>query len=244
MTHFRATASWLAAALFLLPTVALAARPLTTEDASTREDATCQLEAWVDRTRANGTSVFAAPACAIVGVEFQLGSARARADGKMSTVSEFVQAKHAFQDIDEGAWGAGLVVGMARFPQRETKPGWGDPFVNAILSVGLAEDRETRPVLHLNLGTVRAGDEGRSLTTWGVAIEKPVTERLAALAEAFGENRNRAFLRAGGRYTVFEGLHADLTYVSRAGGSREERLWSIGIHWEPGFMDFRGKPAK
>ena len=244
MTHFRATSLGLAAALALSPALALAGRPLTTEDATTREDGTCQIEAWVDRTRANTTGLFTVPACAIAGVEFQAGIARERAGGRLQTVSEFVQAKHAFRDIDDGAWGAGLVVGMARFPQREAKTGWGDPFATAIVSVGLAEDRETRPLLHLNLGTTRVGDERRSLTTWGVAVEKPVAERLTVLAEAFGENRNRAFLRAGGRFTVFEGLDADLTYVTRTGGPREERLWSIGIHWEPGFMDFRSKPAK
>lgn len=234
----------LAATILLLAADALAGRPLTTEDATTREDGTCQVEAWADRTRANTTAMFAAPACAIAGVEFQVGMARERADGRTRTVTEFVQAKHAFRNIEDGAWGAGMVLGMARFPQRETKPGWGDPFATGIVSVGLAEDRETRPLLHLNLGTARVGDEGRSLTIWGMAVEKPVTERLTVLAEAFGENRNRAFLRAGGRYTVFEGLDADLTYVTRAGGPREERFWSIGIHWEPGFLDFRGKPAK
>lgn len=234
----------LAAAIALFPALALAGRPLSTEDAATREDGTCQIEAWADRTRANTTGLFAVPACAVAGVEFQAGVARERADGRTRTVSEFVQAKHAFRSIDEGAWGAGLVVGMARFPQRETKAGWGDPFATAIASVGLAEDRETRPLLHVNLGTARIGDEGRSITTWGLAIEKPLTERLTVLAEAFGENRNRAFLRAGGRYTVIEGLDADLTYVTRAGGPREERFWSIGIHWEPGFLDFRAKPAK
>ncbi len=233
-----------ALAALVIASAAHAGRPLTTEDATTRDDGTCQIEAWADRTRAGTTGMFAVPACAIAGVEFQVGVARERAEGKTRKVSEFVQAKHAFRNIDDGAWGAGLVLGIARFPQRETKTGWGDPFATAIVSVGLAEDRETRPLLHLNLGTARVGDEGRTLTTWGVAIEKPVTERLTVLAEAFGEDRNRAFLRAGGRFSVFEGLDADFTYVTRAGGPREERFWSIGIHWEPGFLDFRGKPAK
>lgn len=234
----------MALAALVISHSAHAGRPLSTEDATTREDGTCQIEAWADRTRANTTLMVAAPACAVAGFEFQVGVARERAEGKTRTVSEFVQAKHAFRSIDDGAWGAGLVLGIARFPQRETKTGWGDPFATAIVSVGLAEDRETRPLLHLNLGTARVGDEGRTLTTWGVAVEKPVTERLTVLAEAFGEDRNRAFLRAGGRYSVFEGLNADLTYVTRAGGPREERSWSVGIHWEPGFLDFRGKPAK
>lgn len=244
MTRLRLAPVRLAAAIALLPVLAHAGRPLSTEDATTREDGTCQVEAWADRTRANTTALFAVPACALAGVEFQAGLVRERADGRTRTASEFVQAKHAFRSIDEGDWGAGVVLGVARFPQRETKAGWGDAFATAIVSVGLAQDRETRPLLHLNLGTARIGDEGRSLTTWGVAIEKPVAGRLTVVAEAFGENRDRAFLRAGGRYSLLEGLNADLTYVTRAGGPREERFWSIGVQWEPRFLDFRAKPAK
>ena len=93
-------------------------------------------------------------------------------------------------------------------------------------------DKETRALLHLNVGTTRARDERRNLTLWGVAVEKPVTQRLTLVAEAFGENAAKPFLRAGGRYTVFEGFDVDLTGVTRAGGEANERYWSVGFHWE------------
>ena len=82
------------------------------------------------------------------------------------------------------------------------------------------------------MGTARVRDEGRNLTLWGVALEKPVTQRLTLLGEAFGENASKPFVRVGGRYTLFEKFDVDLTWVTRSGGTGEERFWSLGFHWE------------
>jgi len=88
-------------------------------------------------------------------------------------------------------------------------------------------------VVHLNLGTTRNREEARNLTLWGIAAEKPVTERLTLVGEVYGENTRDPFYRAGGRFTVIpEMLDVDLTYVGRSGGSKEDRLWSIGFHLE------------
>jgi hypothetical protein len=82
------------------------------------------------------------------------------------------------------------------------------------------------------VGAARVRDEGRNLTLWGVAVEKPVTARLTLLAEAFGENASNPFLRAGGRYTLFDKFDVDLTWVTRSGGTKEDDFWSVGFHWE------------
>lgn len=219
-------------ATLLLPAAAIAGRPLNTEDASTLDDRACQLESWADRARGGVTDFSFVPACAVLGVEWQAGAVRTREDGRSATTATFVQGKHAFVSVDDGAWGIGVVAGLSRAPRREEKNGWGDPYLILPLSFGLGADKETRALLHLNVGTTRARDERRNLTLWGIAVEKPVTQRLTLVAEAFGENAAKPFLRAGSRYTVFEGFDVDLTWVTRSGGSREERYWSAGFHWE------------
>ena len=216
----------------LIPGLAFAGRPLSTEDASTLEDKACQLESWADRTRGNVTDVFVVPACSILDTEFQLGAVRTREAGRTFTSATFFQAKHAFRSVDDGAWGIGLVAGLARALEREEKNDWGDPYFIVPVSFGLGDDKETRALLHLNIGTTRNRAEARNLTLWGIAIEKPVAGRLTLLAEAFGENTRDPFIRAGGRYTLFEKFDVDLTYVTRPGGEKEDSYWSLGFHWE------------
>jgi hypothetical protein len=216
----------------LVPGLALAGRPLTTEDASTLDDKACQLEAWVDRTRDDLTGFSFVPACSLFGVEWQAGALRTREGGRSATAATFVQGKHAFRSVDDGDWGIGIVAGLARALQREEKSGWGDPYVIVPLSFGIGEDKETRWLVHLNIGTTRVRDEARNLTLWGVAVEKPVTGRLTLLAETFGENARDPFFRAGGRYTLFDKFDADLTFVTRPGGEKVDRYWSLGLHWE------------
>ncbi len=103
----------------LVPGIASAGRPLSTEDASTLDDKACQLESWVDRTRGNVTDTFLVPACSYFDTEFQFGAARTREAGQSFTSATFFQAKHAFKSVDDGDWGIGLVAGLARALRRE-----------------------------------------------------------------------------------------------------------------------------
>jgi len=216
----------------LLPGLAFAGRPLNTEDASTLDDKACQLESWADRSHGNVTDFSFAPACSYLDVEWQAGAVRTREGGRSATSSTFAQGKYAPRSVDDGAWGVGLVAGLARQLRREARNGWGDPYFIVPVSFGLGEDKDTRALLHFNIGTTRVRDEARNLTLWGVAVEKPVSERLTLVAEAFGENARHPFIRAGGRHALFDKFDVDLTYVTRAGGAREDRYWSLGFHWE------------
>ena len=215
-----------------IPGAVLAGRPLDTEDATTLDDRACQLESWADRTRGDVTDFYFVPACTYSGVEWQAGAVRTREGGSSVTTSTFAQGKYAFRRVDDGAWGIGLVAGLLREPRRETKNGWGDPYFILPVSLGLGEDKATRGLVHLNVGTRRARHQARNVTLWGVAVEKPAGERLTLVAEAFGENAGKPFIRAGGRYTLFDRFDIDLTYVTRAGGVKEERRWSLGLHWQ------------
>jgi hypothetical protein len=220
----------------LLPVPALAGRPLTTEDASTLGDGACQVESWVDRARDDLAEWHLEPACAFLGVEWQAGAARSREEGRSATTAVFVQGKHAFRSVEDGPWGIGLVAGLARAPQREARNGWGDPYVIVPLSFAFGGDRDRRWLVHLNAGTLRMRHPARDVALWGAAVEAPAIARLVLVAEAFGENASKPWLRAGGRYAFAGGFAVDLTYVARSGGTPAERFASLGFHWESGAL--------
>ncbi len=211
---------------------AFAGRPLSTEDAATLGDKACQLETWVDRTRGNVTDLNVVPACSTFDTEFQFGAIRSREAGLTSTTGTFFQAKYAFKSIDDGPWGVGLVLGAARSLNREEKNNWGDPYLIVPVSFGFGEDKDSRLLVHLNIGATRARDESRNLTLWGVAFEKPLTEKFTVLGEVYGENAKNPYIRFGGRYTLFDKFDVDLTYVTRSGGVKEDRFFSVGFHLE------------
>lgn len=235
----------LAGLVLCLALPATAGRPLSTEDATTLDDGACQLESWIDRPRAGATQRVAVPACAWLGIEAQFGTTWARDEGRTRLSAQFVQAKHAFRNVDDGAWGIALVAGVTRDRLRETRSDRDNPYIVVPFSMGVGEDKDTRALVHLNLGTTRDRAQSRNATTWGIAFEKPVTGRLTILGEFYGENARDPFHRFGGRYTLIaDHLDVDLTYVGRSGGTREDRLWSLGFHLETAsFLKRRAPPG-
>lgn len=191
------------------------------------EEGRCQLETWIDRSR-DATVGWFVPACNVgARIEWQVGGARTRAEGTQRFTDAYAQAKTVF--TREGApWGAGLVVGAARRPLQEAHRGWVNPYVIVPVSFAIGE-----AALHLNAGWARDRLERRHVTLWGIAGELPAAERLTLVAEAFGENAQRPFLRAGGRWSVVkEVFEVDLTVVAKPGGTREERFVSLGVFWQ------------
>ena len=212
MRAFAATALALALAL-----PAHAGRPLTTEDAAVLEDKACQLEAWVDRTRESTTGWFV-PACNFgLGIEWQVGFARERVDGATRFPDSYAQAKGLFREAsDTSRWSAGWVAGTT-----------GDnPYV--LLPVSFSAGSFN---FHIQPGWARDREARRNLTVWGVAVEH-TTKPLDLVAEVFGQNSEKPFVRAGVRWTpIIDYLDIDLSFVTRPGGTREERLVSIGFVW-------------
>ena len=207
----------------------MAGRPLTTEDASVLDDKACQVEAWIDRARANVTQAWLVPACNFgLGIEWQAGFARERSEGETRFAEAYAQAKGLFREAkEESPWGVGWVVGVTRRPLDERYRGWDHPY--ALLPVSLSTGDFT---FHVQPGWARDRESGRNLTLWGAAVEHATTERLTLVAEAFGENSEKPFVRAGLRWSAIKDrLDFDLTYVTRPGGTREERLFSIGLAW-------------
>ena len=215
----------------LAPAWSFAGRPLTTEDASVLDDKACQVEAWIDRSR-ESTTGWLVPACNFgLGIEWQAGFARRHAQGESAFSDAYFQGKAVWRTADEGPFGLGIVVGVLKHALQEANNGWENPFVLVPLSFHPGGDAGT--LVHLNAGWGRNRQEGRNLTLWGAAIESALNARVTLLAEAFGENASRPFVRVGSRINAIKDqLDFDLTYVARAGGTRDERFISLGLYWQ------------
>ena len=216
----------LAAALAAAP--ASAGRPLSTEDASALADRKCQVEAWVDRYR-DATQSWLVPACNFgAGIEWQLGAARTHAEGRGVFSEAYFQGKTVLRSLDESPWGVGVVAGVTRRPLAESHRGWSNPYL--IVPVSFKPGGEA--LLHANVGASHDRAGRRTVTLWGVAVERPVAARTHLVAEAFGENAARPFVRAGLRFgAIADRLDLDLTAVARPGGTRDERYVSLGFTW-------------
>lgn len=222
----------LAAALLACASLpAAAGRPLSTEDASVLEEKRCQVEAWIDRSR-DSTTAWLAPACNFgANIEWQIGGAESREGGASRFAEAYAQAKTVFKEVDDDSpWGVGLVVGVAHRLNRESHSEWEHPYVLVPVSFALGD-----ALLHANVGWVRDGFDNRNITAWAVAVEAPPLGRFTPLAEAFGENSERPFVRAGVRFSlVKDEVDLDLTVVARPGGTRDERFISLGVFWQSG----------
>ena len=220
-------------ALIFATTNAVAGRPLTTEDAAILESGRCQVEAWIDRGD-DATTGWLVPACNLgFNTELQAGFARTRTDGEQRFSEAYAQAKTLLRAATENEpWGVGLVLGVVKRPQNETRRGWDNPYVLVPFTQAICN---TPLTFHANVGWTRDREVRRDHTLWGAALEAAVSERVTLLGEAYGQNSERPFVRIGGRWSAIPGkLDLDLTWVTRPGVSSEERFISIGVTWVSG----------
>lgn len=211
---------------------AFAGRPLTTDDASVLEDKACQVESWVDRSKA-ATTFWIVPACNFGGgIEWQFGAARTREQLRSRQSEISVQAKAVLPAAEKSPWNLGIVFGLTRRPLEAQFNGWDNPYVVVPFSV---LPPNSRNAFHANIGwrLDRAGL--RNVTLWGLAAETGIGERFTLLGEVFGENSEKPSIRVGGRYSAIKDhLDLDLSLVTRPGGNREERWVSLGVTWQSG----------
>jgi hypothetical protein len=210
-----------------------AARPLNTEDVAVVQDKGCQVESWVDRYEHAATGWFV-PACNFgFDTEWQAGFARTRADGESRFSDAYAQAKMVLRALtDAEPWGVGLVVGVNRHPLNAVHRGWDHPYAIAAFTQGICH---TPFVVHANAGWTREREAQRDLTLWAAAVEWGVTEHAALLAEAWGQNSDKPFVRVGGRWSAIpHHLDVDLSWAARPGGTSAERLVSLGVTWQLG----------
>jgi hypothetical protein len=220
----------IAVVVLAVPLSVTAGRPLTTDDAAILEDKACQIESWIDRGRDASAGWFV-PSCNFgAGVEWQMGFTRSRENGEYQPAEAYAQAKTILRSArDDSPWSLGMTLGLSDH-RNQVHSGWNHPYVLLPLSISVEA-----VTIHLQPGWARDREPHRNLAVWGVAGEFAASERVTYLAEVFGENREKPFVRAGGRWTAIKDrLDLDLTYVTRPAGTREERYVSLGLTWQIG----------
>lgn len=151
------------------------------------------------------------PACNFGGgIEWQAGFAR---------TESYVQAKTVLRQPSDSDWGFGFIVGLAEK----------NPYVTVPVTFQLT----AKSTAHANLGWIRDRESRRDAVTWGAGAEHELTDRLVVLAEAFGTQREKPFLRVGARFVAIrKRLDLDLTAVTRSGGAARDRYVSLGLTWQ------------
>jgi hypothetical protein len=210
-----------------------AGRPLTVEDAAVVDRGGVQVEAWMDRSSDSLVGWIVPAFNAGLDTEWQAGFARTRSDGRSQFSGAYVQAKTLWRGLDQDhAWGAASVLGSTRDPLASTHRGYDNPYALGVATFALGPDGA---LLHANAGWIRHREEDRDAAIWGLAAEGPAFRNVAWVAEAYGENRGRAWLRAGGRWSAIPNhLDIDLSWWVRAHGNSTERFLSLGVTWQSG----------
>ena len=209
---------------------ALAARPMATDDARLTTAGSCQLESW-GKFAPGLREYWVAPACNPFGnLELTLAANRIRQDEQATSHDTQFQFKTLFRELDGDGWGWGMALGAMRHPTGAPDDR-GYHYAYLPLSVALAEQRV---VLHLNLGWQR-DQHGRQLTTtWGAGSEIKLHERLLAIAEVYGDDRQSAAWQVGARFAIVpERFQIDATLGRHVDQPWANHWLSLGLRLTP-----------
>ncbi|MCB5191615.1 hypothetical protein LG198_12830 [Methylobacillus arboreus] len=211
----------------LLPSVALAARPMITDDARVVDPQSCQLESWAKRNR-DSTEYWALPGCSPTeNLELTLGGAMTREDRASQNTDLMMQAKALFKPLETNGYGYGLVLGYAQHPRLDNNSSMvGSTYAYMPVSASFFSDKL---ILHTNLGALHDKEKRRTDLTWGLGSEIPLSNTVELIAETYGDHRSRPYYQAGVRYWVVrDRIQIDTTYGNRMHNS-EDRWFSIGL---------------
>lgn len=204
---------------------AQAARPMAIDDADLVDAQACQLESWVQANRGS-TEFWAQPACNFTGnVEWALGGAVTRDEGRARTTDLVLQGKTLFKPLERNGWGVGLAAGTVHHPQLDK--GARDWYAHVPASFSFHDDAL---IVHANLGWQRDGQARRHEMTWGLGAQVQLYEGLSVTAETFGQNRGKPYYQFGISYwLVPDRLQVDASYGDRTGRGARERWLSFGL---------------
>lgn len=217
----------------MVATPAWAGRPLASDDASTADPGTCQIEAWAEHRRGDGAWVLA-PACGVApGLE--LGADVTRPYRRHSVHAEVGLAVKWVPDswqlqTPAGALNFGLKAALAQ--QRLVASGWQASSAGLLLASLQASDSWS---LHANLGAARDHAAGQSAGLLNLAVVWAPHDRAQLFAEVLANNRSAvlggAERAAGGRWWLAKDrLGLDLT-AGREAGSGGPTRWTLGMGW-------------
>ena len=123
------------------------------------------------------------------------------------------------------------MAGDGASPQAACSILLGNTFVYVPVSYSFADDKV---VLHHNLGWLKDKATGDHRLTWGVGGEFHVSQRITAIAEAFGDNRNGPFWQMGARFAIVpERVQVDATIGRELQGPSDNRWFSFGLRLTP-----------
>lgn len=214
---------------------AQAARPLVTDDARIVDPKSCQLESWL-RFNRDGTERWALPGCNFTG-NFELtfgGSVQPVGDSTAVTDIQ-LQGKTVLRPVQPNDYGIALAFGVIEQPKAEHRTSPGTVYAYLPVTASLRDDRL---LLHTNIGVTRDRTEGQTRMTWGIAGENVLTDRVALIAEMFGENKGSPWYQLGLRvWIVPQRVQLDATYGSRFGEQGAARFVSVGLRLlSPAFL--------
>ena len=214
---------------------AQAARPMNTDDANIVDDKACQLESWVKSTHTS-LERWAIPGCNLGGeVEWSVGGNAQTDDGLGKTQFWVAQAKKRWVPVGEDTVGISTTLGtMVTRPALGNKPEDKDYYLNVPVTVPLGQDR----LVHLNAGWVNHQTLGVNRPTWGVGGELPLTAKVIAIAETYGEAAMGTRYQLGLRmWVVPQRVQIDTTYGNRIGQPEHERWFTVGLRLlSPAFL--------
>jgi hypothetical protein len=200
-----------------------AARPMITDDARTVDAGACQLEAY--RKNNHGShELVALPACNFFAdTELTVGAARNVEDFKSGRSGIVAQVKKVFNPITPTELGTALSFGAIFNRNDVAGERVRQQYVNLPVSIPLRTDS----MLHINIGILRDRELRETRSTWGLALEKELTERLTVIAEAFGDSRVKPLAQTGLRIWIEPNrFQVDATVGAQRGDGR----WvSLGI---------------
>ncbi len=212
--------------------LALAARPLVTDDARLTKAGSCQVESW-GRTHATGNEFWALPACNPFGnFEMTLGTAISAVDQQQPASDLIVQAKTIVKELTTNGWGIGFAMGVAKH-QGDNVPGpngVGSTYAYVPFSRSFSDDQL---IMHINLGYISFRKSSQDSLTWGIGSEYKLHPKLLHVLEIYGDHRASPFIQTGLRYSIVPDiLQVDTTVGKQLNGNDIQWL-SIGVRYTP-----------
>lgn len=214
-------------AVFLGPiNIAMAARPMLTDDARIVDPKSCQLESWA-RDSKQVTEYWALPACNVSeNLEVTIGGSLEGEKGHSSFANELYQIKSIIQPIASNQTGFAISIGNGRDPKRTMNKAIQDWYLNVPISYPYND----RLVIHTNLGVTHLTDEHTEKMNWGLSSEYNYNERIDLISEVFNQSSNSTYFQFGLRYWLIKNrAQIDTTYMNSFNHIGEDQSFSIGL---------------
>jgi hypothetical protein len=206
---------------------AQAVRPFVTEDAGVLDRGSCEFEASYGVARQRGSANqrrwWLQPVCGVgARTQIALGTGAVHGQGVRTQGVALLGKTWLTTPTDDGP---NLAIAYGVSTSKESGDRWRHDAKTLNLAGSLRSGASTWSA---NLGWSRDVIGRSSGTTWALAWERPVVERLDAGIEVFGDDHEAPWLNVGLRWTVREGVWLDAAYASQTDAARARAL-NVGL---------------